>query len=237
MKRFSDEVLHPQSCEGGVNCFLAISTGENHFQIGSWRPIPFRVLPPATVKTLPTSQTNPMPTYVLGENIFPAPPTIALTDSYAANLPAGSTVQGIDPNFRTAYISQWNLSIQRSFSVSDSFELDYLGSSGHDLPTLSDPSQWRAAANLFCDLATRPYPQYGLVLYAQSSGNSSYEAFVAKYEHRVTSMCETGLYPVWSGTCRSVVRSASVQKCRDGLTWLPAAGCYQRSLRSQAINP
>ena len=132
------------------------------------------------------SQTNPMPTYLFGANIFSPPPTAALTNSYAANLPAGSTVQAIDPNFRTAYISQWNLSIQRSFSLNDSFELDYLGSSGHDLPNLSDPSQCRPT-NLFCDPSTRPYPQYGLVLYAQSSGNSSYEALVAKYEHRVTS--------------------------------------------------
>jgi hypothetical protein len=120
-------------------------------------------------------------------NIFPPPPTAALTNSYAANLPAGSTVQAIDPNFRTAYISQWNLSIQHSFSLIDSFELDYLGSSGHDLPNLLDASQCRPAAMLFCDPSTRPYPQYGLVLYVQSSGNSSYEALVAKYEHRVSS--------------------------------------------------
>ena len=76
----------------------------------------------------------------------------------------------------------------------------------------SDPSQCRPTANLFCDPATRPYPQHGLVLYSQSSGNSSYEAFVAKYEHRVTSMCETGLYPVG---LEPAVRSFAALRCKN----------------------
>jgi len=132
-------------------------------------------------------QTNPMPAFALGLNIFSPPPAAPLTDTYAASLPAGTTVQALDPNFRTAYVSQWNFSIQRSVGLKDSFELDYLGSSGHRLPNLSNPSQCRPTANLFCDPATRPYPRYGLVLYVNSSGNSSYEALVGKYEHRVLS--------------------------------------------------
>jgi hypothetical protein len=38
-----------------------------------------------------------------------------------------------------------------------------------------------------CDPGTRPYPQYGLAIFADSFGNSSYDALVAKYDHRVTS--------------------------------------------------
>jgi hypothetical protein len=123
----------------------------------------------------------------LGLNIFSPPPIAQLTNSYAASLPTGTTIQAIDHNFRTAYTSQWNFSIQHSSGLNDSFELDYLGTSGHNLPNLSDPSQCRPAANLFCNPSTRPYPRYGLLLYADSSGNSSYEALVTKYEHRMTS--------------------------------------------------
>src|SRR5207253_10513045 len=99
----------------------------------------------------------------------------------------GTTVQALDPNIRTAYVTQWNFSVQWSARLNDSFELDYLGSSGHHLPNLSDPSQCRPTSTVFCDPGTRPFPQYGLVIFADSSGNSSYDALVAKYDHRVTS--------------------------------------------------
>lgn len=132
-------------------------------------------------------QSNPMPTYVFGLNIFAPRSTTTLTEAYAASLPPGTTVQALDPNFRTAHVTQWNFSIQGSAGFSSTFELDYLGSSGHQLPYLSDPSQCRPAANLFCDPLTRPYPQYGLVLFADSSGNSSYQGLIAKYTHPLSS--------------------------------------------------
>jgi len=143
--------------------------------------------PPAgTGQNFSNPQSNPMPTYALGLNVFSPPPTAALTSTFATSLPPGTAIQALDRHFRTAYISQWNISIQRSFGLKDSFELAYLASSGHRLPNLSDVSQCRPSASLFCDPATRPYPQYGLVLYADSSGNSSYEALSVSYEHRLS---------------------------------------------------
>ncbi len=134
--------------------------------------------------TVTNNQTNPVPSYTLGVNVFPPPPTAALTSAYAANLPPGTTATAINPNFRTAYVNQWTFSIQHSLNRSDSVELDYLGSSAHKLPNESDLSQCQPAPDLFCSPATRPWPRYGLLIYGDSSGNSSYEAGVAKYEHR-----------------------------------------------------
>src|SRR5581483_5201940 len=37
------------------------------------------------------------------------------------------------------------------------------------------------------DPASKPWPRYSTLLYVDSSGNSSYEAFLAKYQHRVAS--------------------------------------------------
>ena len=129
-------------------------------------------------------QSNPIPTYVIGLNIFPVPPATTLTSNYAANLPPGTTATAISPTFRTSYVNQWNFSIQHGLSRSDSIELCYLGSSGHKLANVLDLSQCQPTANLFCSPAARPWPRYGVLLYADSSGNSSYEAVVAKYEHR-----------------------------------------------------
>jgi hypothetical protein len=129
-------------------------------------------------------QSSPMPTYVMGRNIFPAAPAIMLTSDYAANLPMGTVATALSPSFRTSYVNQWNFSIQHSFSRSDVMELDYLGSSGHKLANVLDLSQCRPTPDLFCSPAARPWSRYGLLVYADSTGNSSYEAVVAKYGHR-----------------------------------------------------
>jgi len=94
-------------------------------------------------------------------------------------------VTALNPAVRTAYTSQWNLSVQHSLTVNDSIEISYLGSSAHHLPNPIDLSQCRPRADLFCDPATKPWPRYGLVLYADSAGNSSYEALIGKYDRRV----------------------------------------------------
>ena len=61
-------------------------------------------------------------------------------------------MQAIDPNFRTASISEWNVAVQKSIGLKDSFEVDYLGASGHHLPNLSDAS---SAAQRRASIATR----------------------------------------------------------------------------------
>ncbi len=146
--------------------------------------------PPAGVgQTFSNPQSSPLAAYALGMNIFSPSRSAPVTDTYAASLPAGTTVQAIDPNFRTAYVSHWNVSIEKSIGLEDSFELDYLGSSGTHLPYLLDASQCRPTASLYCDLSSRPYSRYGLLLYTNSSGNSSHHALNARYDHRL----DTGL--------------------------------------------
>ena len=155
-----------------------------------WSLAPYPLIggsPIATGMSFANSLTTPLPTYALGLNVFPLAPSGGLTSAYAASLPPGTSVTAINPNFRTAYMSQWNLALQHSAGRRDSIVLDYLGSSGHRLPNLNDPSQCAPGVNLFCNPATRPWPRYGLILYGDSTGNSSYEAFIAKYEHRAAS--------------------------------------------------
>ena len=55
-----------------------------------------------------------------------------------------------------------------------------MGSSGHRLPNVSDISQCRPDANLFCGGKT--WPRYGAMLLTDSGGNSSYQALIAKYD-------------------------------------------------------
>jgi hypothetical protein len=132
-------------------------------------------------------QTNPVPAYRMGMNIFPPAPGGPLTETYAASLPPGMSISALDPAFRTAYVSQWNFSIYHSIGVNDSVELSYLGSSSSRLPVNDDISQCRPASNLYCDPATKPWPRYPLIYFATSGGNASYEAGVIRYSHRASS--------------------------------------------------
>jgi len=59
-----------------------------------------------------------------------------------------------------------------------------LGSSGHRLQNRYDSDQCVVTATLFCSPATKPYARYAGLLTADFNGNSSYEALIAKYEHR-----------------------------------------------------
>jgi hypothetical protein len=129
-------------------------------------------------------QTNPSPAYQFGQNIFPPSPVPVVTSVYAANLPPGTQVTALDPSFRTAYTSQWNLSIERRLSRSDSLELSYLGSSSHRLPVLTDLSQCRPGPDLFCGASTKPWPIYSVIYWATSAGNASSQALIARYARR-----------------------------------------------------
>lgn len=143
------------------------------------------VAPPFnTPTTITNAATNPVPTYVLGQNIFPAPPSRVLTDTYAAQLPTGTTAFVLRPSDRTPYVNQWNLSIQHSFTGSDVLEVVYMGASGHNQQNRYEGAQCIVGPDLRCDPATKPYPRYASLLTADFNGNSSYEALVGRYHHR-----------------------------------------------------
>jgi hypothetical protein len=139
--------------------------------------------PPFNIATtLVNSQFNPVPTYVLGKNIFPLVSLPPLTSSFAASLPNGTTAFLLNPGGRTPYVTQWNFSLQHSFSTNDALEGVYLGSSGHRVQNRYDPAACTPALpDLRCNPATAPYPRYAQLLTADFNGNSSYEALVLKY--------------------------------------------------------
>ncbi|MGH9628559.1 MAG: carboxypeptidase regulatory-like domain-containing protein [Bryobacteraceae bacterium] len=146
------------------------------------------VAPPFnTPVTVNTPATSPAPQFVLGQNIFPAPPDIALDESYASQLPNGTTAFVLRPSSRTPYVNQWNFSIQHSIRTGDLIELAYMGSSGHNQQHRFEGNQCRVGADLRCDPATRPYPRYSSLLTADFNGNSSYNALIARYHHQTES--------------------------------------------------
>ena len=143
------------------------------------------VAPPyASTLAITQDQTSPSPQYELGHNVFPLLTFPPISSNFAAGLPNGTNAFLLNPASKMPYISQWNLSIQHTFSNNDLVEADYLGSSGHRLQNRYDSDQCGVTATLFCSPATKPYARYAGLLTADFNGNSSYEAVIAKYEHR-----------------------------------------------------
>jgi hypothetical protein len=130
------------------------------------------------------SPSNPLPTYVLGRNVYPPVTPAVLNGSYAASLPAGTLGSGINPTIRTTYVSQWNFSIQRHLGPDNSLELTYLGSSAHRIPNLTDISQCRPGPDLYCSADKKPWPRYDELVWIDGGGNASFESLIARYHHR-----------------------------------------------------
>ena len=143
------------------------------------------VAPPFnTPLSITNNQFSPQPTYVLGQNVFPVIPLAPLSSSFAATLPPGTAPFATSPDNATPYVAQWNFSIQHTFGRSDLVEADYIGTSAHKQQNRYDADQCQAPANLFCNAATRPYPQYASLLYSINNANLNYESLVLKFEHQ-----------------------------------------------------
>lgn len=143
------------------------------------------------------SPSQPFPTWVLGQNLFPAPVRPPLDQHFAA------TIQGdapflINEHGRSPYIQQWNFSVQHTLANDNLIELVYMGSGGHALQNRYDYNQCRVGADLRCDNATRPWPRYTSLLRADFNGNSSYNAFLAKYHHRTSHGLNLRLEYIWA---------------------------------------
>jgi outer membrane receptor protein involved in Fe transport len=91
---------------------------------------------------------------------------------------------GIDPNFKTAYINQWSLGVQRELAQNLVLDISYLGSSGHKLPLGVNINQ--AAPGLGTVDSRRPYQGFGSITggYIMSAGNSNYHGLTARVERR-----------------------------------------------------
>lgn len=127
-----------------------------------------------------------LPEFVPGVNIYPVTPLPPIDENFARDLPSGITPFTLQEEGRTPYVQQWNLSVQRTLGANDMFELTYLGNSGHRQQNRYDNNQCAVGPDLRCDPATRPYLRYRAILQSDFNGNSSYNALVARYHHRMS---------------------------------------------------
>lgn len=103
----------------------------------------------------------------------------------------GVTLDATDPQFRTSYFEQYNLTVQKEIrdNVATVSYIGILGRRGpEDLPDLNEPGPNACGSNTACYNALRPYyakyPALSNVSFFQAHGVDSYNALQASYERR-----------------------------------------------------
>ena len=132
------------------------------------------------VQSLANSPNNPQPTYLLGQNVFPAIAQVPITQTFADNVTG--TVLALDQGLRTPYSEQWNFSIQHSITKNTLAEVAYVGSESRRLPVRWNVDDCSTPGSLVCNPAVRPWPQYSYVYFAADAGFASYNALNAKFQ-------------------------------------------------------
>lgn len=126
----------------------------------------------------------------------------------------------ISPEPRNPYVQQWSLSIQRALGRNTTLEGNYIGNKGTHLLMrrniaqsipLRDPAACQANPSIGnCPvLARRPFPNFGTYIDSDWSGNSSYNSFNARLEHRSNSMILTTVY-TWAKSLDSKSAAAGI---------------------------
>jgi carboxypeptidase family protein len=95
----------------------------------------------------------------------------------------------IDPNFRDAYIQQWNFGFERQLPGNTVFEVSYVGNKGTRLIRTVDINQAFPVPGVSQPPVQprRPLPQYGEVSVLQGSANSIYHGLLGRLQRRFSS--------------------------------------------------
>ena len=139
--------------------------------------------------SFPNSVTNGAPVFQ-----FPQ------TSGGPVALGGGFFEEGNNPNLKDGTSAQWNLTVERQVTANTTVRLSYVGQGTWHLPITVDLNQIRPSTTPFAATLApgepngvqpwadprSPYPQFGMLMYADSIGNASYHAAVAELRHRTS---------------------------------------------------
>ncbi|MBB5342307.1 TonB-dependent receptor [Tunturibacter empetritectus] len=107
--------------------------------------------------------------------------------------PGSSIPDAVSPHFRTSYLQQFNLTVQKE-AAGNVYTVSYVGLLGRQLaqllPDLNAPPPNTCGANATCYTPLRPYvsklPNVGVIGYFQTGGVSSYHSLQTSVERRLS---------------------------------------------------
>lgn len=142
--------------------------------------------------------------------------------SLGAASPAANTFLAVSmsPAPRNPYVAQYSLSIQRAIGNNSSVEVNYIGNKGTHLLMRRNIAQALPMANPAacavaptsgnCPVLTRrPYVNFATYIDSDWSGNSNYNSFNFKFEHRTNSLLISSIY-TWAKSIDSKSAAAGI---------------------------
>lgn len=139
-----------------------------------------------------TSTINPAPTCVSGNcpsdgyNLETG--YSSLVASGLQNTVQSPAVQSLDPNQKTPYTMNYNLSIERAFAGNYSATVSYVGNVSRHLQTVDNPNGPNALVNPKNSyVPTQPFPDFGQSNQNLFTGISNYNSLQSKLERRYAS--------------------------------------------------
>jgi hypothetical protein len=182
------------SIRGGFGVFYDILKGEDNLQFNGQAPFyGFADLFPDPLTANPTGPLNYLsnPFVATGQpNPFPStPPSHNLNFANAGFTPiGGGGVYFVNPNLRTPYIYQYNLSMQRQLGSSMVLEASYVGSSSHKLTGLvdSNPMILGTSRRLFSTQPGASSSNYSFLDTFDNVGRAHYNSLEAGFSKRTT---------------------------------------------------
>ena len=169
--------------------------GNNKFVIHASYGINYR--PPDMRRTLRFIGRN-YPFYWTEKASSPTDPSLVLSNPFETAVPSEQTIQALDPNIRTSYIQNWQLSIQNEFIRAWNIELRYSGR-----------KSTRAARILPANVplpgegviqTRRPNPNFGRFDIGESSGSSISHTLYVQLRKRLTQDFSILSHYTWTRT-------------------------------------
>jgi hypothetical protein len=116
---------------------------------------------------------------------FPAQglPPLTLADPFPASFPVfiPQSATAYQRDLQTPWMEHWNLNLQRQLGETQSLEIAYAGSRGHDLVSARDVNQAPASPS---PLNLRPNPAFADITLIESRATSRYNALQLRYQQR-----------------------------------------------------
>ncbi len=113
---------------------------------------------------------------------------ITLSNPFPTNAVSGSSAPySIDYHFRTPYIQQFGIGVQRQLTANTLLDISYFGSKGShlvDAQNINQPPAQGAITSVAGVNALRPFPAYGNIIQYQSQAASNYNSLQVKVDKR-----------------------------------------------------
>jgi len=211
------------SLRGGGGVFYDILKGEDNLQFNGQVPFfSFADLffsPPDPNSGTPVNYLQDPYTATGSVNPFPSkPPTSSLNFANAGFLPAGGGgVYYVDPNLRTPYVFQYNLSLERQVAAGMVVQAGFVGYSARKLTGLVDQNPYVPGTNTRMYNTDQSNPTFSYLDEFQNIGKADYNALQASLTKRFASSRAGATYFTLSYTYAHEIDNVSGFRERNSL--------------------